>query len=159
MRANIYGSCPSSQPPTPVFVLSRAARSLLMPQPILILRNALTQVKSSGLGFVEPWDVPMGTLLKHMRVPLDDISSFGVSTAPLILVSSADLLRMSLIPLSVSLVKTLKSTGPSKQPRGHLSPISCLTETLTRGWSWVMDVAIQPNSLSTYSSIHAFSYV
>ncbi|KAK4825966.1 hypothetical protein QYF61_003535 [Mycteria americana] len=96
----------------PRVFLSRAALHPFIPQPVLIPGVAPTQVQDPALGLVEPHQVHMGPLLQLVHVPLDDIPS-GVSTAPLSLVSSANLLRVHSIPLSMSLMKILNSTGPT----------------------------------------------
>ncbi|PKU34140.1 hypothetical protein llap_15555 [Limosa lapponica baueri] len=46
-----------------------------IPQPVLILGVALTQMQDPALGIVEPHEVHMGPLLKPVQVPLDAIRS------------------------------------------------------------------------------------
>lgn len=57
----------------------------------------------------------MGPSLELVLVHLDDILSFRRvnSTTPLSLVSFADLVRIYLILISVSLMKTLNNPGPN----------------------------------------------
>ncbi|PKU38715.1 hypothetical protein llap_10980 [Limosa lapponica baueri] len=89
-------------------------------EPVLMLEVDWTQMQDLALGHVELHEVHMGPLLKIFLVPLDGIPPPGVLTAPLSLVSPADLLRVLLIPLSMSLMKILNRT-----PEGHhLSLIS-----------------------------------
>ncbi|KAK4822199.1 hypothetical protein QYF61_011840 [Mycteria americana] len=54
-------------------LLSRAAPNLFIPQSILILGVALTQVQDFALGLVEPHEVHMGPLIKLVQVSLDGI--------------------------------------------------------------------------------------
>ncbi|KAK4825953.1 LOW QUALITY PROTEIN: hypothetical protein QYF61_003471 [Mycteria americana] len=93
----------------PRVLLRRAAPNPFIPQPILIPGIAPTQVHDLALGLVEPHQVHMGPLLELVQVPLDGIP---VSTGPLSLVSSANLLRVHLIPLSMSLMKILNNIEP-----------------------------------------------
>ncbi|KAK4805635.1 hypothetical protein QYF61_009861 [Mycteria americana] len=59
----------------PQVLLHRAALKQFIPQPVLILGVALTQVQDLALGLVEPHEVHMGPLLELVHVPLDGISS------------------------------------------------------------------------------------
>ncbi|KAK4824943.1 hypothetical protein QYF61_021631, partial [Mycteria americana] len=59
----------------PQALLFRAALSPFIPQPVLILGVALTQVQDPALGLVEPHEVHMGPLLELVQVPLDGILS------------------------------------------------------------------------------------
>jgi len=64
-------------------LLGRAALSPFIPQAVLILGVALTQVQDPAIGLAEPHDVHIGPLLQLVQVPLDDISSlrrFGCTT-------------------------------------------------------------------------------
>jgi len=97
----------------PQVLLGRAALNPFIPQPVLIVGVALTQVQDLALGLVEPREVHTGPLLELVWVPVDVSCPSGVSAAPLSLVSSADLLRVRSISLSKSLMKMLNSTGPS----------------------------------------------
>ena len=56
-------------------LLRRAALNLFIPQPVLILGVASTQVQDLALGLVEPHEVHTGPLLKLIQVPVDGISS------------------------------------------------------------------------------------
>lgn len=67
----------------------------------------------------------------------------GLSAAPLSLESSANFLRVHLVPVSVSLMKILNSTGPKQTPgRHHLSlmpiwPWSCWLLPSCNSWGAV----------------------
>ena len=84
----------------------------------------------------------VGLLLKLTLVPLNGYFPSVVSSAPLSLVPSENVLRVHSISLSMSLIKVLKSTGPKTDPWGTLLVtslylgIELLTATLC--------VAIQP---------------
>ncbi|KAK4817103.1 hypothetical protein QYF61_027966 [Mycteria americana] len=54
----------------------RAALNHIIPQRVLKLRIAPTQVQDPALGLVEPHEVHIGPLLQLVQVPLDDILSF-----------------------------------------------------------------------------------
>jgi len=100
---------------TPKILLGRAALNPFMPQPLLIPGVAPTHFQDPALLLVEPHEVHMGPLLKLVQVPLDGILS-AVLTTPLSFVSSANLLRVHLILLSISLIKILDSIGPNTNP-------------------------------------------
>ncbi|XP_055574302.1 serine/threonine-protein phosphatase 1 regulatory subunit 10-like [Falco cherrug] len=68
-----------------------------------------------ALGLVEPHEVQTG-LLELIQVPLDGILSLRRVTHIMQLVSSADLLRVRWILLSMSLMTVLTSTGPNTDP-------------------------------------------
>jgi len=72
----------------PQVLLSRTALNPFIPQPLVILRVALTQVQDLALGLVEPQEVHMGPLLKLVQVPVDGILSVRCVNGPLSLVSS-----------------------------------------------------------------------
>ncbi|KAK4831203.1 hypothetical protein QYF61_016040 [Mycteria americana] len=59
----------------PQVLLGRAALNPIIPQPVLILGVALTQVQDPALGLVEHHEVHMGPLLQLVQVPLDGIPS------------------------------------------------------------------------------------
>ncbi|KAK4831400.1 hypothetical protein QYF61_017531 [Mycteria americana] len=59
----------------PQVLLCRAALDHIIPQPVLILGVALTQVQDLALGLVEAHEVHMGPLLKLVQVPVDGIPS------------------------------------------------------------------------------------
>ncbi|KAK4830883.1 hypothetical protein QYF61_013812 [Mycteria americana] len=59
----------------PQVPLPRAALNHIIPQPVLILGIALTQVQDLALGLVEPHEVHTGPLLQIVQVPLDGIPS------------------------------------------------------------------------------------
>jgi len=96
-------------------LLGRAALKLFIPQPLLIVGVVLTQVQDLALGLIEPHEVHTGPLLELVQVPLDDLRPSGGLTAPLSLVSSADLLEDAL-DLAKSLMKMLHSTSPNTDP-------------------------------------------
>jgi len=56
-------------------LLGRAALNPFIPQPVLILEVAATQVQDVALGLVEPHEIHTCPLLKLVQVPLDDIPS------------------------------------------------------------------------------------
>ena len=62
----------------------------------------------------------MGPFLQPVQVSLDGFLPYNVLTTPLSLVSSANLLRVHSMPLSMSLIRMLKSTGPRTDPWGTL---------------------------------------
>ncbi|KAK4824270.1 hypothetical protein QYF61_012830 [Mycteria americana] len=93
-------------------------RSVLNPfsaQPVFVLGIAPTHVQDLTLGLVE---------LHFARADLSSLSTSlwmaslpsSVSTAPYSLVSSANLLRVHSVPLSMLPKKMLNSTGPSTDP-------------------------------------------
>ena len=86
-------------------------------QLVLIVKAASTHVKDLAFGFIEPYEIHLGPLLKPVWVSLDGIQ-YGVLTVPHSLVSSVNLLRMHSTPLSMSLLKILKSISPSTDPWG-----------------------------------------
>ncbi|KAK4817066.1 hypothetical protein QYF61_027095 [Mycteria americana] len=59
----------------PQDLLCSAALNPFIPQPVLILGVALTQVQDLALGLVEPHEVHMGQVLELVQVPLDGIPS------------------------------------------------------------------------------------
>ncbi|KAK4815543.1 hypothetical protein QYF61_003235 [Mycteria americana] len=59
----------------PQVLLCRAALNPFIPQPVLILGVAPTQVQDLALGLVEPPEVHMDPLLELVQVPLDGIPS------------------------------------------------------------------------------------
>jgi len=100
----------------PQVFLSRAALSALIPQPVLILGAMPTHVQDPALCLVEPHDVHIVPLLELVWVPLQGILFLRRVNCTTQFVSSANLLRVHSIPLSRSLIKTLNSTGPNKDP-------------------------------------------
>lgn len=58
-------------------LLLRGTLNPFIPQPVLILGVAPTQVQDHALGPVEPQVVLMGPSLKPVRVSLDDIPALG----------------------------------------------------------------------------------
>ena len=56
-------------------LLSRAALHPYIPQPVLIARDAMSQVKHLILGLIEPHEFHRGPLLEPVWVSLDDIPS------------------------------------------------------------------------------------
>ncbi|KAK4816734.1 hypothetical protein QYF61_022286 [Mycteria americana] len=59
----------------PQILLHRAALNPFIPQSVLILGVALTQVQDLTLGLVEPHEVHMGPLLNPVKIPLNGIPS------------------------------------------------------------------------------------
>ncbi|KAK4822567.1 LOW QUALITY PROTEIN: hypothetical protein QYF61_016136 [Mycteria americana] len=59
----------------PQVLLHRAALNPLIPQPVLILGVAPTQVQDLALGLIEPHEVHTGPLLQLVQVPLNGIPS------------------------------------------------------------------------------------
>jgi len=51
--------------------LGRASLSPFIPQPVLVVGVALTQMQDPALGLVEPHEVHTGPLLQLVQVPLD----------------------------------------------------------------------------------------
>jgi len=76
----------------------------------------------------------------------------SVSTAPLSLVSSANLLRVHSIPLSVSPTKMLNNTGPSTNPCGTPLVINLHLETFQRDVK-SDKVSLEPPLLQTVQSL------
>ncbi|KAK4827281.1 hypothetical protein QYF61_016427 [Mycteria americana] len=66
----------------PQVLLSRAALNPFIPQPVLILGIAPTQVQDLALGLAEPHEVHMGPLLELVQIHLDDIPSLRLSFIP-----------------------------------------------------------------------------
>ncbi|KAK4823178.1 hypothetical protein QYF61_027082 [Mycteria americana] len=66
-------------------LLHRAALNPFIPQPVLILGVALTQVQDLALGLVEPHEVQTGPHLELVQVPLDSIPSLRT---PLVLLEA-----------------------------------------------------------------------
>ncbi|TRZ12141.1 hypothetical protein HGM15179_014964 [Zosterops borbonicus] len=93
-------------------------QNLFIPQPVLVLGIAPTQMQHLAPGLAKHHEIFMGILFKLVQVSVDGIPSFSVSTTSFSLVSSANLLRLHLRPLSISFVKILNNTGPSMQPQG-----------------------------------------
>ncbi|KAK4826357.1 hypothetical protein QYF61_007951 [Mycteria americana] len=60
----------------PQVLLRRAAPNPFIPQPVLILGVAHTQVQDPVVVLAEPHEVHMGPLLQLVQVPLDDFLSF-----------------------------------------------------------------------------------
>ena len=98
---------PTHQHPQVFF--GRAVLNPFIPQLVLVAGVASIQVQDLAFGVVEPQEVHLGPLLNLSRSHL----SSGESTTPHSLLSSANLLRVPLTPLSVSLMKILKSIGLS----------------------------------------------
>jgi len=76
LQAHIVDLCPAFRPSVPQVLLRRAALNPFIPQSVLILRTAPTQVQDLALGLVEPHEVHMGPPLRLVQVSLDDIPSF-----------------------------------------------------------------------------------
>ena len=85
-------------------LLGRAALNPLIPQPVLMAGVAPDHVQDLVFGLVEPHEVRIGPLPKLVQVPVMASHPSGLSTAPLSLVSSANLMRVHLVPLSMLLM-------------------------------------------------------
>ena len=99
----------------PQVLLRRAALNPFIPQPVLILGVALTQVQDLALGLVEPHEVHMGPLFRLVQVPLDGIPSLGHVNRTTQLGVIHKLAEGALDP-TMSLMKILNSTGPNADP-------------------------------------------
>ena len=71
-----------------------------------------------ALGLVEPHEVYIGPLLKLCKSLSRASRPSGMTTTPHSLLSSANLLRVHLISLSMSLMKMLNSSSPCTDPWG-----------------------------------------
>ena len=97
----------------------RAVLNPFIPQLVLAVRVALTQVQDLALGFVEPHEVHLDPLLKPALVPLDDILSLWCINCTPQLGVIRKLAEGALDPsVNVSVMKILKSIIPSTDPRG-----------------------------------------
>ena len=93
----------------PQVFLNRAVLYLLVPQLVFIAGIAMIQVPDHAFGFVEPYEVHLDPLLKPVYIPLDGTSSLWcVDCTPQLIVISK-LAEGALDPLSLSLMKILKS--------------------------------------------------
>lgn len=99
--------------------------NLSMPQPVLIWGIALIQVQPLALSLANP--------LKLVQIPLDGILSFRCVNHITHMESPTSLLRLPLSPWSMSLIKTLNYTGPSKNSSETLlvTDVYWSTEALT----------------------------
>ena len=86
---------------TSILKSSSGLLSPVISQFVLILRIAPTHVQDLALGLVELGEIHTDPLLKPVTVPLDGILSFRVASAPLSLVSSANVLRARSMLLSM----------------------------------------------------------
>ena len=103
----------------PQVFFSRAALNPSTSQPVLMVGVATTPgARSYTFCFVEPHEVHLGPLLSLSRSLWMASHPSVVSTTLHSLVSSANLLRVHLTQLSMSLMKILKSTGPSSDHCG-----------------------------------------
>ena len=100
----------------PQVLLHRAALNPFIPQPVLLLGVALTQVQDLVLGLVEPHEVHMGPLLELVQVPLDGILSVRCVNCTTQLCVICKLAEGAVGPLSMSVMKILNSTGPHMDP-------------------------------------------
>ncbi|XP_074674578.1 translin-associated protein X isoform X2 [Strix aluco] len=94
----------------------RAALNPLIAQPVFVLGIAPTHVQDLACGLIELHEVCTAPPLKPVQVPLDGSLPSSLSTSPHSLVSSANLLSVHSIPLSVSPTKMLNPAGPSNDP-------------------------------------------
>jgi len=95
----------------PQVLLCRTALNLFIPQSLLILGIALTQAQDPALGLDELHGVGMGLLLKSVKVPLDGILSLKRINCTTQHGIICELAEGVFIPLSMSLTKTMNSTG------------------------------------------------
>jgi len=99
----------------PQVLLGRDLLNSPIPQPVLIVGIALTQMQDLAVGLVEPHEVHTGPLLKLVQVPLDGIPSFwcvSCTAHPGVICKLAE----GALDLTKSLMKMLNSTGPSTDP-------------------------------------------
>jgi len=99
----------------PQVLLGQTDLNPLIPQPVLIVGVALTQVQDPLLDPVEPHKVHTGLLLQLVQVPLDGILSFwrvNCTTQLSVICKLAE----GALDLAKSLMKMLNSTGPSTDP-------------------------------------------
>ena len=95
----------------PQVLLLRAALNSLIVQTVFVLGIDPTHVQDLALGLVELREVCTGSPLQPAKVPPDGTSlPSSMSTAPHSSVSSANLLRVHSIPLSMSPIKMLNSS-------------------------------------------------
>ncbi|KAK4818440.1 hypothetical protein QYF61_013127 [Mycteria americana] len=113
LRVHIASSCLAFHPPGPPSPSPQGCSESLHLPACTDMGVAPTQAQDLALGLVEPHEVRTGPPLKPLKVPLDGIPSSSMLTTPHSLVSLANLLRVHSIPLSVSLMKILSSTGPT----------------------------------------------
>ena len=92
-------------------LLLRASLILFSAQPVFVLEVALTHMQDLALGLVDLYEICMGPPLKPVQLLLDGMHSLQYVDCTTQLVSSADLLRVRSIPLSMLLTKMLNSTG------------------------------------------------
>ncbi|RMC10150.1 hypothetical protein DUI87_12949 [Hirundo rustica rustica] len=107
----------------PQIFLCRAALNHLSTQPVGVSGTALNQVYNLALGLAELHEIHMGPSLKPIQIPLNGILS--LQRVDVILVSSAILMRVNSIPLSMSPIKISSvgpSTGPWRDTISHWSP-------------------------------------
>lgn len=86
----------TSTSPTPQILLVRTALDLSIPQHVLIVGVALTQVLHLALGLFELFEIPLGPLLE--LAPLNGIPSFRCVNYTAQLGFICNLLRVHLIP-------------------------------------------------------------
>jgi len=117
LRANIGGSCPAFHPPVPLSP-SWGCSQPLHPPACIDSGACPDPMQGLAFGLVEL------NVMRFAQAHLYSLSRFlwvashpsGVSAAPLSLVSSANLLRVHSISLSMSLMKIWNSTSPSTDP-------------------------------------------
>ncbi|KAK4807049.1 hypothetical protein QYF61_018390 [Mycteria americana] len=97
----------------PQVLLHRAALNPFIPQPVLILGIAPTQGQDPDLALLNLMKFTWTHFSKLSRSIWMASLLSSISTAPLSLVSSANLLRVHSIPLSMSLMKVLNIIGPT----------------------------------------------
>lgn len=107
------GKCSSH---TSQVLVSRAALYLFTPKSVLS-EAALTQVLCLALGLVKPHEIPVDPILELVQVLKGGVPSLrSVICTHQSSVSSADFLKLYLIPSPMSLMKMLNTIGPSLDP-------------------------------------------
>ena len=117
MQARTAGSHPASGPPGPPSPSLQGCSQGDLPQSVSIPGIAPTQQQHPALGLTEPHWVHMGPLLQPVQILLHGFPSFRVSTAPLSLVSLANLLRVHSMPSSVT-DEDVEEHRSQDRPRG-----------------------------------------
>ena len=102
----------------PQVLFHRAAPNPFIPQALLILGLAPTQVQDPALGLVELRDIPMRPLLELAQLPLDGTPSLRRVSRTTQLAVVCKLAEGALDPAvyTIALMKMLNSTRPSTEP-------------------------------------------
>ena len=99
----------------PQVLLGWAVLNPFIPQTVLIVMIAPTQMQDLALGLVEPCEFHTDPLLELVQVPLDGIPSFWCDSCTTPLDVSCKLAEGAL-NLAKSLMQMLNSTGPGMDP-------------------------------------------